>query len=186
MRRWRRTEDSDDLSAAARRRRRRGVGLLDDDLSSTVLGWRLPLTGDGPSAQLGRLADGGGQPALWTLAQLRADPPAARPDVPVLVVENPSVLATAALVRVDIALLCTAGVPSVAAGVLLAALAVSGCPLLVHADFDPHLPGARGCLLRALGGGGRSPAGTPSSSRSSGSTASACSRNMVARLIHAS
>jgi uncharacterized protein (TIGR02679 family) len=129
--------DSDDLSAVARRRRRRAVGLLDDELSSTVLGWRLPLTGDGPSAQLGRLADRGGQPAVWTLAQLRADPPAARADVPVLVVENPSVLATAALERADTALLCTAGVPSVAAGALLDALAASGCPLLIHADFDP-------------------------------------------------
>lgn len=145
--------------AASRRQRRRRAGLLDDEVSSTTLSWRLPLATTHPLTAAGASYDRAGQAMVWTLAQLRAMPVEVRPSR-ILVVENPAVLSTAVLRDLWLPVVCTSGVPSVATGVLLDALAADGCHLDVHADFDPaglqivasilaRIPSARPWLMDA-------------------------------------
>lgn len=117
--------------AAVRRGLLRDAGLVDDELSSTVLAYRLPAEDSHPVAAFG------GEVISLTLGQLRRRPVTVARRGRVLVVENPSVIAAAALGGFPRAVVCTAGVPSVAALTLLAQLHDAGCGLDVHADFDP-------------------------------------------------
>ena len=125
--------------AEARREAWAAVGVLCDDLSSTVLTLALP--GDG--SHTGRLltaARTGGEPVWLTLRQLVRGPPKWRlVDLGrVLVVENPSVVALAAdtLGARPTPIVCTNGQPRAAAMVLLRSLAAAGVRLLHHGDFD--------------------------------------------------
>lgn len=117
--------------ATARRGLLRDAGLVDDELSSTVLAYRLPAEASHPAAAFGD------EVISLTLGQLRRRPVSVGRRGRVLVVENPSVIAAAALRDVPWPVVCTAGVPSVAALTLLAQLRDGGCRLDVHADFDP-------------------------------------------------
>ncbi|WP_344103464.1 TIGR02679 family protein [Nocardiopsis rhodophaea] len=115
------------------------VGLLKDDLSTTVLTTGLP--GD-TSTATGRalvILREAGQPAVLTLRQLANDPPRPLPrGAPVHICENPAVVAAAAdhLGSSCPPLVCTQGQPSAAAGTLLRLLADNGADLRYHGDFD--------------------------------------------------
>jgi uncharacterized protein (TIGR02679 family) len=125
--------------AEARREAWAAVGVLCDELSSTVLTLGLP----GDASTTGRVltaAGAGGEPVWLTLRQLVRSPPQwelaglGR----VLVVENPSVIALAAdtLAARRIPIVCTNGQPRAAVMVLLRSLAAAGVLLLHHGDFD--------------------------------------------------
>jgi uncharacterized protein (TIGR02679 family) len=115
------------------------VGLLCDELSSTVLTLGLP--GDpttGTGRALGAVAESG-QPAVLTLRQLVTDPPRLRLAGHVVsVCENPVVVGAAAnqLGARCAPLICTHGQPGAAVMVLLRTLAESGAELRYHGDFD--------------------------------------------------
>lgn len=113
-----------------------GVGLLRDDLSSTVL--TLGLAGDArtPTGRALAALREDGQPAVLTLRQLVHDDPEIRVR-DVFVCEGPVVVAAAAdrLERWP-AMVCTSGQPSAAALHLLRRLAASGAVLRYHGDFD--------------------------------------------------
>jgi uncharacterized protein (TIGR02679 family) len=125
--------------AEARREAWAAVGVLCDELSSTVLTLALP----GDASATGRmLSDAGacGEPVWLTLRQLVRGPPQwqlvglGR----VLVVENPSVVALAAdrLGAHAMPIVCTNGQPRAATMLLLRSLAGAGARLLHHGDFD--------------------------------------------------
>ena len=125
--------------AAWRRRVWASVGVLKDELSSTVLVLNLP--GDSGTATGRALTALGevGQPAVLTLRQLVRDRP--RPDwtgTVVSVCENPAVLAAAAdRLGADCApLVCLQGQPSAAALALLGQAAEGGARVRLHGDFD--------------------------------------------------
>jgi uncharacterized protein (TIGR02679 family) len=123
--------------AAWRREVWASVGVLRDELSSTVLCLGLP--GD-PVTATGRALGAwreAGQPVQLTLRQVVRDPPRAAVRV-VHVCENPVVVSEAAdrLAGVGAPLVCTAGQPGTAVVELLRLLARSGSELRVHCDFD--------------------------------------------------
>lgn len=130
---------ADESPAEARREAWAAVGVLCDELSSTVLTLGLP----GDASATGRvLAAAGvsGEPVWLTLRQLVRSPPQWR-EVDagdVFVVENPSVVALAAdeLGARCAPVVCTNGQPRAAAMVLLRSLAAAGVRLRHHGDFD--------------------------------------------------
>jgi uncharacterized protein (TIGR02679 family) len=113
------------------------VGVLRDELSSTVLTLGLP--GDAQTSTGRALAawHETGQPAVLTLRQLVRDPPLARVRE-VFVCENPVVVATAAdhLGARCLPLVCTSGQPGAAVLHLLRRLASAGAAVRYHGDFD--------------------------------------------------
>jgi uncharacterized protein (TIGR02679 family) len=115
------------------------VGVLRDDLSTTVL--TLGLCGD-PGTATGRALNAlrdAGQPAVLTLRQLVRDPPVRWvAGVVVSVCENPVVVSHAAdrLGSACAPLVCTSGQPSVAVLQLLRMLARQDATLRFHCDFD--------------------------------------------------
>ncbi|MFF4874129.1 TIGR02679 family protein [Streptomyces sp. NPDC000961] len=121
----------DGSGAEWRREAWASVGLLRDELSSTVL--TLNLRG---TPTLDFMADAG-EPSVLTLRQLVRHPIAASAPV-VRICENPTVLAAAADVHgADSApLVCLQGQPSAAALTLLRHLHERGAALLYHGDFD--------------------------------------------------
>jgi uncharacterized protein (TIGR02679 family) len=129
----------DESSAEARREAWAAVGVLCDELSSTVLTLALP----GDASATGRVlaaAGADGEPVWLTLRQLVRSPPQWQAvDLGcVLVVENPSFVALAAdmLGSRDTPIVCTNGQPRAAAMVLLRSLAGAGVRLRHHGDFD--------------------------------------------------
>jgi uncharacterized protein (TIGR02679 family) len=129
----------DESAAEARREAWAAVGVLCDELSSTVLTLGLP----GDESVTGRLlaaAGASGEPVWLTLRQLVRSPPRWRETGvgAVLVVENPSVVALAAdtLGARCGPMVCTNGQPRAAAMVLLRSLAAAGVHLRHHGDFD--------------------------------------------------
>lgn len=113
------------------------VGLLRDDVSSTVLTLGLP--GDAFTA-CGRALTAWqsvGQPVVLTLRQLVRNPPALSVSS-VYICENPAVVSTAAdrLGSSCPPLVCTNGQPRAAVMVLLRLLASCGARLHYHGDFD--------------------------------------------------
>jgi uncharacterized protein (TIGR02679 family) len=127
--------DPDTLASAERRRLLRAIGLADDDVSSTVAVWNLPLPDGHPAAGLAAACTRDRIPFALTLGQLRQWPPAPAP-VRILVVENPSVLSAAAERTHPDVVVCTSGVPNAAVHELLTALAGPATRMDVHADYD--------------------------------------------------
>ncbi len=116
-----------------------GGVLIGGDISSTILGFRLPVTGDGPTADMLTAQNAAGEPVYLTLRQLLRQPPLW--DVTgtdVFVCENPTVLAEAAerLGHNCAPIIATNGQPHTACLVLLEALTNAGARLHVRADFD--------------------------------------------------
>ncbi|QGK72319.1 TIGR02679 family protein [Allosaccharopolyspora coralli] len=115
------------------------VGILRDELSSTVLTLGLP--GDARTAT-GRALEalrGAGQPAVLTLRQLIHDTPEWTIEgQPVSICENPVVVAAAAdrLGSMSAPLVCANGQPGAAVMHLLRQLATSAARLRYHGDFD--------------------------------------------------
>lgn len=131
--------DSEVRDAAGRREAWAGVGLLRDDVSSTVLTLGLP--GDSRSATGRALAAlrEAGEPSVLTLRQLvRGEPVFALAGRSVFVCENPVVVTSAAdaLGSSCAPLVCVAGQPGAAALHLLRLLARGGATLRYHGDFD--------------------------------------------------
>lgn len=129
----------DGAGAAWRREVWAAVGVLRDDLSSTVLTLGLP--GDDRTATGRVLAACAevGQPAVLTLRQLVHDPPLARVSGhDVWVCEGPVVVSVAAdrLGARCAPLVCTAGQPGTATLRLLGLLDDGGARLHYHGDFD--------------------------------------------------
>jgi uncharacterized protein (TIGR02679 family) len=130
---------ADGDGAAWRREVWASVGLLRDELSTTVLALGLP--GDPDSATgrvLGALAEAG-EPGVLTLRQLTRDPPRLRlHGREVFVCENPVVVAEAAdqLGASASPLVCTSGHPGAAVMALLRAAVPAGATLRYHGDFD--------------------------------------------------
>lgn len=121
------------------------VGLLRDEVSSTVLTLGLP--GDEETTTGRALAawQSAGQPVVLTLRQLVRDPPRlhawlqSRPRAQrVFVCENPVVVEVAAeqLGARCASLVCTSGQPGAAAMLLLRLLVDAGAQLRYHGDFD--------------------------------------------------
>lgn len=131
---------AEESAAEARREAWAAVGVLCDELSSTVLTLGL----EGEKSVTGRLlscARAGGEPIWLTLRQLVRDPPAwpaAAACRFVFVCENPAVVALAAdrLGRHSGPIVCTNGQPRAATMVLLRLLAGAGFQLRHHGDFD--------------------------------------------------
>lgn len=112
------------------------VGILADHLSSPVLTLGLRGTGAGPAAGwLDDMADAG-EPVMLTASQLRRWPLWVGEGA-VHVVENPSVVASAAAVGVERPLVCTASWPTHAGVLLLDQLQAGGARLHYHGDIDP-------------------------------------------------
>jgi uncharacterized protein (TIGR02679 family) len=116
-----------------------GVGVLRDDLSSTVLVLGLPGDDTSVTGRVLAACAEAGQPAVLTLRQLVQDSP--RPDIAgrrVSVCEGPVVVSAAAdrLGRRSGPLVCTNGQPGVATMRLLRLLADAGAQLRYHGDFD--------------------------------------------------
>jgi len=131
----------DESRAEGRREAWATVGVLLDELSSTVL--CVGLTGDGSSVGARILGAGAatGEPVVLTLRQLVRDAPrwpAAMRGLDVRICENPVVVAAAAdaLGPACPALVCTGGQPSAAVMVLLRSLDRAGARLSHHGDFD--------------------------------------------------
>lgn len=122
-------------SARARREALAAVGLLADELSSTVATWGLVPQRAHPQHQSAQAMTAAGEPLVWTLSALQHWPVTTALGR-VLVVENPSILTTAAHRRFDGVVVCSAGVPSVAATTLVEQLHSGGTHVDVHADFD--------------------------------------------------
>ncbi len=127
----------DGEGAAWRREVWASVGLLRDELSSTVLVLNLPAATDTPTGRMLAGLHEAGEPAVLTLRQLRR-PPRLRAGCTVSICENPVVTAEAAE-RLGAAagpLVCIGGQPGVAAMTLLRSLAEDGAHLRYHGDFD--------------------------------------------------
>ena len=127
----------DESAAEARREAWAAVGVLCDELSSTVLTLALP----GDASTSGRVllaAATSAEPVWLTLRQLVRTPPQWHGIDSVLVVENPSVVALAAdaLGARCPPVICTNGQPRAATMVLLRSLANAGVRLRHHGDFD--------------------------------------------------
>ncbi|MDQ6804329.1 MAG: TIGR02679 family protein [Actinomycetota bacterium] len=129
----------DESPAEARREAWAAVGILCDELSSTVLTLGLPgdASATGPVLAAARASR---EPVWLTLRQLVRTPPHWREVCAgdVFVVENPSVLALAAdkLGARCAPIVCMNGQPRAAVMVLLRSLAAAGFRLRHHGDFD--------------------------------------------------
>lgn len=111
------------------------VGVLLDELSSTVLGLNLPvMPGSRPHALTSAAQ---GEPLVLTLRQLVRDRLSFHHGR-VFICENPAVIAAAAdeLAVACPPMVCTGGQPSTAASHLLQAMVASGVELHYHGDFD--------------------------------------------------
>jgi uncharacterized protein (TIGR02679 family) len=115
------------------------VGVVTDELSSTVLALNLSVTqaADNGLARLLAAADAWGEPLVLTLRQLTRHRVTFVPGL-AYVCENPSVVLAAAerLGPRCPPLVCAGGQPTAAVHRLLSQLGESGCTLRYHGDFD--------------------------------------------------
>ncbi|MHA6804682.1 TIGR02679 family protein [Salinifilum ghardaiensis] len=115
------------------------VGLLRDELSTTVLTLGLPGDATTATGQALTALRAAGQPAVLTLRQLVRDaPPWTVGGQQISVCENPVVVSAAAerLGPASAPLVCTSGQPGAAVMHLLRQLTSSAAPLRYHGDFD--------------------------------------------------
>jgi len=124
-------------SARWRRDAWQSVGVVLDELSSSVLALNLPGGDNSPTARALAALGAAGQPVVLTLRQLLADGLGVVPPV-VFVCENPAVVAAAAdaLGPRSAPLVCLNGQLGAAAVLLLQTLAAEGAVVRFHADFD--------------------------------------------------
>jgi uncharacterized protein (TIGR02679 family) len=111
------------------------AGVLCDAVSSRVLVVNLPLEGGAPAALWSSAAPG--EP-LWLSLRSISGSWSISADSTVFVCENPTILEAAAdeLGPRCPPLVCTDGIPTIAALDLIAALAANGCAIAVRADID--------------------------------------------------
>ncbi len=124
--------------AAERRSTWRSVGVLDDDLSSTVLVAGVAATGDSVADRICHVGASVGQAVSLTLAAIRVGVPVLPGPRDVFVVENPAILSMACT---DLGhrippMVCVSGWPSGAAIELLVGIRSQGHALQYHGDLD--------------------------------------------------
>jgi uncharacterized protein (TIGR02679 family) len=112
------------------------AGMPLDLVSAPVLTWGLPLLGDSAVAQASRAMTLAGLPLHLSTVALRHAPVAVPAGTPVLVVENPRLVETAAERRFPAALLSTSGNATTAPIEAIHALQAHGARLRYHGDFD--------------------------------------------------
>ncbi|WP_233159666.1 TIGR02679 family protein [Pseudonocardia sp. MH-G8] len=114
------------------------VGLVRDELSSTVLVLNLPTATGTPTGRVLAELREAGEPVVLTLRQLRQPPQLPASGATVSICENPVVVAEAAerLGPAAGPLVCVGGQPGVAVMTLLRSLAGQGAGLRYHGDFD--------------------------------------------------
>lgn len=124
--------------AADRRATWRAAGVLDDDLSSTVLVAGLIAAGSSPADRICRVGASVGQAVSLTLAVVRRGVPVLPGSCGVFVVENPAILSLACTELGDgiPPVVCVSGWPSGAAMELLVGLGSQGHELRYHGDLD--------------------------------------------------
>jgi len=127
--------------AQGRREAWDGVGVVVDELSSTVLVLNLPSVADSITDRALNAYAAAGEPCRLTVRQLLRYPPSfnsSETDRVVYVCENPTVIAAAAnrLGADSRPLVCIEGQPKTAARLLLNRLTEAGLSLLYHGDFD--------------------------------------------------
>ncbi len=135
--------DTSQKKAVKRRRIWESVGIVTDELSSTVLALNLPATGHTLTDRLLQDHLRCGMPVRLTFRHLRLHPPTFRlPSIDresrIHVCENPSILAEAAT-RIGAncpPMVCVEGHPSLACWVLFEQLCSSEFRLAYHGDFD--------------------------------------------------
>lgn len=111
------------------------VGVVPDQLSSTVLALGLRSADDSAVGRWLHHSADVAEPVVLTLAQLPAV--VVRPEPAAVVVENPSILAEARGWWDGPPLICSSGRPSLAVVHLIRALVEAGAVVHQHADFDP-------------------------------------------------
>ncbi len=112
------------------------AGLPLDLVSAPVLTWALPLIGNSAVAVAGRAMTNAALPLHISVVALRDEPFRVPDGSPVLVVENPRLVETAATRRLPAAVICTNGNPTTAPTEAIAALRASAAELRYHGDFD--------------------------------------------------
>lgn len=112
------------------------AGMPLDLVSAPVLTWALPLLGESAVAAAARAMTVAGLPLHLSTVALRDQPLRVVPGTPVLVVENPRLVESAAQRRLPAGLLCTNGNATTAPTEAIAALAATGAKLRYHGDFD--------------------------------------------------
>lgn len=112
------------------------AGLPLDLVSAPVLTWALPLLGDSPVAVAARAMTAAGLPLHLSAVALRHAPLQVAPGTPLLVVENPRLVESAALRRLPAGVLCTNGNATTAPTEAISALRDAGARLRYHGDVD--------------------------------------------------
>lgn len=127
----------DGEGAAWRREVWAAVGLLRDELSSTVLTLGLP-GDDSPTGRVLTVLGEAGEPAVLTLRQLRQPLAWQLSGTTISVCQNPAVITEVAdrLGSASAPLVCVGGQPGLAAMTLLRAAVSAGARLRYHGDFD--------------------------------------------------
>jgi uncharacterized protein (TIGR02679 family) len=141
------------VDAAWRRSAWAAVGVIRDELSSTVLVLGLPGRPETTSGRILELARTAGEPLVLTLRQLRETVVGDLRGCVVSCCENPSVVAAAAEAHGSRAspLVCTAGQPGRATAELLRSCAAAGGGIRHHGDFDPSGLRIMGLMQRRHG-----------------------------------
>ena len=121
------------LRAADRRRLWADQGVISDETSSTVLTLGLRPMADGPLTEAAALWASSDVPLPIPLAAVQSERWRVPAGTPIWICENPSVLAAATGTGATV--ISLDGRPSVAANLLLAALAECGAVLRYHGDF---------------------------------------------------
>ncbi|MEC3982786.1 TIGR02679 family protein [Amycolatopsis sp. H20-H5] len=126
-----------DLPESPSREAWAAVGVLRDEVSTTVLTLGLPGDPHTTTGQALAAWHPAGQPVVLTLRQLVRDPPRLTGQL-ISICENPIVISTAAdrLGPTSTPLICTNGQPGAAVMLLLRSLLAAGADLRYHGDFD--------------------------------------------------
>jgi uncharacterized protein (TIGR02679 family) len=114
------------------------VGVMSDEVATTVLTLGLRPLGDQVEATALRRRSEGGLETHLTLRDLRRLDWVLAPETTIFVCQNPSVLETAMDRASPHAVICTQGSPTVVLTALLDALVAGGAALQYRADFDWH------------------------------------------------
>ena len=112
------------------------AGIAADSVSAPALTWGLRPLGASPLASMLGCAADAGLPMHVSLRALRQHQVEVAPGTPILVVENPSVVESAADASAVFGLVCTNGNPTSTVTELIDQLAASGADLRYHGDFD--------------------------------------------------
>jgi uncharacterized protein (TIGR02679 family) len=112
------------------------AGMPLDLVSAPVLTWGLPLIGESAVAEAARAMTRAALPLHISAVALRHRPLRVPDGTPILVVENPRLVESAAQRRLPAAVICTNGNATTAPTEAIEALRAGGAQLRYHGDFD--------------------------------------------------